>query len=137
MRLQAKAEEMLEGREGAVVVLDTRTGQLLALASFPTFDPNKFINRFTPEEWIDLINNPSFPLENRAFRGLYAPGSIFKLVMALAALETDLFLPVGKADGDRDHRRVCPDVGPGEAHGHRPEGRIRGSGAESGVEETG
>ncbi|MFA9452379.1 MAG: penicillin-binding protein 2 [Candidatus Aminicenantaceae bacterium] len=89
-RLQAKAEEILEGREGAVVVMDTRSGQLLALASFPTFDPNKFINRFTPEEWMDLINNPSHPLENRALRGLYAPGSIFKLVMALAALETNL-----------------------------------------------
>jgi len=89
-RLQAKAEEILEGREGAVVVMDTRNGQLLALASFPNFDPNKFINRFTPEEWMDLINNPSYPLENRALRGLYAPGSIFKLVMALAALETNL-----------------------------------------------
>ncbi len=89
-RLQAKAEEILEGREGAVVVMDTRNGQVLALASFPTFDPNKFINRFTPEEWMDLINNPSHPLENRAMRGLYSPGSIFKLVMALAALETNL-----------------------------------------------
>jgi penicillin-binding protein 2 len=89
-RLQAKAEELLEGREGAVVVMDTRNGRLLALASFPTFDPNKFINRFTPEEWMDLINNPRHPLENRALRGLYAPGSIFKLVMALAALETNL-----------------------------------------------
>ncbi len=89
-RLQAKAEEMLVGREGAVVVMDARSGELLALASFPTFDPNKFINRFTPEEWMDLINNPSYPLENRALRGLYSPGSIFKLVMALAALETNL-----------------------------------------------
>jgi penicillin-binding protein 2 len=51
-RLQAKAEELLEGREGAVVVMDTRNGRLLALASFPTFDPNKFINRFTPDEWM-------------------------------------------------------------------------------------
>ncbi len=87
-RLQAKAEELLLGREGAIVLMDSQSGELLALASFPTFDPNKFINRFTPEEWMDLITNPSYPLENRALRGLYSPGSIFKLVMALASLDT-------------------------------------------------
>jgi penicillin-binding protein 2 len=85
--LQSKAEELLEGREGAVVVLDPKTGEILALASFPTFDPNKFISRFSPEEWLNLLQDPEFPLENRAIRGLYAPGSIFKLTMALGALD--------------------------------------------------
>jgi len=85
--LQEKAEELLEGREGAVVMMDPQTGEILALASYPTFDPNKFIDRFTPEEWLDLINSPEFPLENRAIRGQYAPGSIFKLVIDLGALE--------------------------------------------------
>jgi len=85
--LQEKAEELLEGREGAVVMMDPQTGEILALASFPTFDPNKFIDRFTPEEWLDLVNSPEFPLENRAVRGQYAPGSIFKLVVDLGALE--------------------------------------------------
>ncbi len=89
-RLQAKAEELLEGREGAMVVMDSQNGELLALVSFPTFDPNKFINRFTPEEWMELINNPSYPLENRSLRGLYSPGSIFKPVMALAALDAGM-----------------------------------------------
>lgn len=89
-RLQEKAEELLEGREGAVVVLKPDTGEILALASFPTFDPNKFINRFTPDEWLNLIQSPEFPLENRAIRGLYAPGSIFKLVLALGALDSKL-----------------------------------------------
>ncbi|UCC41153.1 MAG: penicillin-binding protein 2 [Candidatus Aminicenantes bacterium] len=84
--LQQKAEELLEGREGAVVVLDARNGGILALASYPDFDPNRFINRFTPGEWLDLVNSPEFPLENRAIRGLYSPGSIFKLTMALGAL---------------------------------------------------
>ncbi len=87
-RLQAVAESLLEGREGAIVVLDSRNGEILALASYPTFDPNKFINRFTPEEWMAIINHPNFPLENRALRGLYSPGSIFKLVMAAAALDS-------------------------------------------------
>lgn len=85
--LQKKAEELLEGREGAVVMMDPQTGEILALASYPTFDPNKFIDRFTPEEWLDLINSSEFPLENRAIRGQYAPGSIFKLVIDLGALE--------------------------------------------------
>ncbi len=88
--LQKKAEELLEGREGAAVVMDARTGEILALASYPDYDPNRFINRFTPEEWMDLIHRPEFPLENRATRGLYAPGSVFKLTVALAALDSGL-----------------------------------------------
>jgi penicillin-binding protein 2 len=71
--LQKKAEEILEGKEGAVVVMKPETGEILAMASYPNFDPNKFINRFTPEEWVDLINSPEHPLENRTIRGLYAP----------------------------------------------------------------
>jgi penicillin-binding protein 2 len=88
--LQEKAEELLEGREGAVVMMDPQTGEILALASYPTFNPNKFIDRFTPEEWLDLVNSPEFPLENRAVRGQYAPGSIFKLVIDLGALDLGL-----------------------------------------------
>ncbi len=88
--LQEKAEELLEGREGAVVMMDPQTGEILALASYPTFDHNKFIDRFTPEEWLDLVNSPEFPLENRVIRGQYAPGSIFKLVIDLGALELGL-----------------------------------------------
>jgi len=86
--LQAKAEELLAGREGAVVVLDPRNGEILVLASSPTYDPNRFINRFTPEEWQGLIANPDNPLLDRAIQGLYSPGSIFKPTMALAGLET-------------------------------------------------
>jgi len=88
--IQEKAEELLEGREGAVVMMDPQTGEIIALASYPTFDPNKFINRFTSKEWLDLVNSPEFPLENRAIRGQYAPGSIFKLVIDLGALELGL-----------------------------------------------
>ncbi len=88
VELQQIAEEILEGREGAVIVMDPKSGGVLAWASFPNFDPNKFINRFTPEEWIDLRDNPNFPLQNRAIRGLYPPGSVFKLTMGLAALQS-------------------------------------------------
>lgn len=86
--LQEKATQLLEGREGAIVVLDPRNGEVLTLASFPTYDPNKFITRFTPEEWMDLISRPDHPLENRAIRGLYAPGSVFKLTLALGGLSS-------------------------------------------------
>lgn len=88
--LQKKAEELLEGKEGVIVVLDARTGEILTLASYPNFDPNKFINRFTPKEWLDLVNSPKFPLENRAIRGLYSPGSIFKPTLALGALDSSI-----------------------------------------------
>ncbi|MCJ7579099.1 MAG: penicillin-binding protein 2 [Candidatus Aminicenantes bacterium] len=88
VELQQTAEEILEGREGVVIVMDPNSGGILAWASYPNFDPNKFINRFTPEEWTDLRDNPDYPLQNRAIRGLYAPGSIFKLTMGLAALQS-------------------------------------------------
>ena len=86
--LQAKAEELLTGKEGAIVVLEAKTGGVLALASSPTYDPNKFVNRFTPEEWMALANNPDNPLLNRAIQGQYSPGSIFKLAMASGALDS-------------------------------------------------
>lgn len=86
--LQKKAEELLQEKEGAIVVLDPKTGDVLALTSYPTFDPNKFINRFTPEEWQEIVDDPEFPLENRATRGLYSPGSLFKLVMGLGGLDS-------------------------------------------------
>lgn len=85
--LQKKAEEILEGREGAVIVMKPDTGEVLAMASYPNFDPNKFISRFSPDEWMDLINSPEFPLQNRAIRGLYSPGSLFKPLMLLAGLD--------------------------------------------------
>ena len=88
--IQKEAEGLLEGREGAIIVMDARTGELLALASYPNFDPNKFINRFTSEEWLNLVNSPEFPLENRAIRGLYSPGSVFKLTLALGALDSKI-----------------------------------------------
>ncbi|MFZ2053284.1 MAG: penicillin-binding protein 2 [Candidatus Aminicenantales bacterium] len=85
--LQKKATQLLEGREGAIVILDPRNGDVMALASFPTYDPNKFITRFSPQEWMDLVGRADHPLENRAIRGLYSPGSVFKLTMALGALD--------------------------------------------------
>ena len=88
--LQKEVEDLLQEREGAIIVMDVRTGEILALASYPNYDPNKFITRFTSEEWLDVVNSPEFPLENRAIRGLYSPGSVFKLAMALGALDLEI-----------------------------------------------
>lgn len=85
--LQKKASELLEGREGAIIVMDPRNGEVLALASYPTYDPNKFITRFTPQEWMDLMSRPDHPLENRVIRGQYSPGSVFKLTIATGGLK--------------------------------------------------
>ena len=75
---------------GAVVVLDCRTGDILALASAPAFDPNRFIPRVSPEYWAELSDERLSPQKNRATQENYAPGSIFKVITGLACLEAGL-----------------------------------------------
>lgn len=75
---------------GAVVVLDVKTGGVLTLASNPAFDPNVFAGGISTKEWSSLINNPNNPLNNRAIQNAYPPGSVFKIVTAAAALESNL-----------------------------------------------
>lgn len=84
--LQKAAEEALGERAGAVVVMDVRTGELRALVSHPGFDPRDFIRGIDPMKWKQLVEDDSFPLVNRATQGLYAPGSVFKIVTAAAGL---------------------------------------------------
>ncbi len=86
--LQAVAELTMENRRGAVVALDPRTGEVLAMVSRPAFDPNLFAGRIRSKDWKDLIDNPDHPLMNRAIQAQQAPGSTFKPIMALAGLET-------------------------------------------------
>jgi penicillin-binding protein 2 len=84
--LQRAAEEALGEQTGAVVALDPRTGAVLALVSHPAFDPNVFTLPLSRAEWRRL-SGPDRPQQNRATSGLYAPGSVFKIVTAAAALE--------------------------------------------------
>ena len=91
--LQQKTEAALEGKEGAIVVLDVRSGEILAMASRPTFDPNVFARGIKTDEWRHLIADPLHPLSNRAIQGQYPPGSTFKVIMAAAALEKELVTP--------------------------------------------
>jgi len=86
--LQAVAELVLEGRKGAIVALDPRNGEVLAMASRPIFDPNKFSVRIKSSDWNELLDNPDHPLLNRATQAQFAPGSTFKPLVALAGLET-------------------------------------------------
>lgn len=85
-RLQAVAERQLAGLAGACVALDPRTGDVLAFASAPGYDPNDFVPRLDPDLYRKLADDPSEPLLNRASGGAYAPGSTFKPVTALAGL---------------------------------------------------
>lgn len=87
LRLQQKAFELLQGHIGAVVALDPRTGEVLTMVSQPSFDPNLFVPRIPNEVWRPLLNDPRAPLNNRAIQAAYAPGSIFKPIVALEGLK--------------------------------------------------
>jgi penicillin-binding protein 2 len=85
--LQAKARDLLEGLAGAVVAMDPNNGEILALASSPSFDLNVFVSGLTSSKWRSLARNPFRPLENKAIQGEYPPGSTYKIVTAIAGLE--------------------------------------------------
>ena len=84
--VQKKAEELLKGEAGAVVALDPNTGEVLALYSSPSFNPNLFPKGIPTKDWKRLNKDPLKPLNNRAIAGVYPPGSVFKLVVASAGL---------------------------------------------------
>jgi penicillin-binding protein 2 len=91
--LQLAAEEALEGKEGVIIALDPRTGEVLAMVSHPSYDPNAFARGIRPHEWRGLVEDGLRPLNNRAIHGQYPPGSIFKIVVATAALEEGVINP--------------------------------------------
>jgi penicillin-binding protein 2 len=99
IRLQKVATEAMQGESGAVIVMNPKTGEILALASFPDFDPNLFSGGIDQKSWNSLLANPEHPLENKAIQGLYAPGSIFKVVTAYAGLDLGVLTP--------ETERVC------------------------------
>jgi penicillin-binding protein 2 len=91
--LQAVAEDALSGKKGAVVAIDPQTGALLALASSPSVDPNLFVGGIDKETWEGIISSKDCPLQNRAIAGQYPPGSLFKIVVALAGLHEGVIEP--------------------------------------------
>jgi penicillin-binding protein 2 len=86
--LQTVAELAMEGKRGGVVALDPRNGEVLAMMSAPSFDPNKFTGRISRKDWNEIMTDPYKPLLNRATQAEFAPGSTFKPIAALAGLET-------------------------------------------------
>ena len=99
--LQRYVHERLGSEESAsAVVLDVATGDVLALASVPSFDPSAFSNGLSPETWRDLTTNVNAPLVDKAIAGQYPPGSTFKMMVALAALEAGVTTP--------DYEVYCP-----------------------------
>ena len=91
--LQAYALERMAGESSAAVVLDVETGEILTSASSPSFDPNSFVFGISVGDWNQLLNDPYRPLSNKAVSGAYPPGSTFKMVVALAALEAGVVTP--------------------------------------------
>jgi penicillin-binding protein 2 len=85
--VQMAAEKALEGKVGAIVAMDPHTGEILAMVSRPTFDPNQFAVRLTKAYWQTILENPDHPLMNKTIQAQVAPGSTFKVIMTLAGLQ--------------------------------------------------
>ncbi len=119
IKLQKLVEDLFGQRRGALVAIDPNTGEVLALVSKPTFDPNLFVEGIDQESWQALSESIDKPLLNRALRGTYPPGSTYKPFMAMAALQT----------GKRGASVVVNDPGYFNFGGHRfgsPEGYMGG-----------
>ncbi|MCF2970658.1 penicillin-binding protein 2 [Synechococcus sp. Nb3U1] len=91
VRLQQVAEQALANRKGAVIAMDPRDGSILAMASYPTFDPNLFSSRITQAQW-DTLQQQEFPFLNRGMRA-YAPASTYKIITTAAGIESGAFPP--------------------------------------------
>jgi penicillin-binding protein 2 len=93
MKLQQALEEAMAGRPGSAVALDPRNGEILAMLSLPSYDPNEFAKGIEPAAWTELSKDPLTPLMNRVVQGQYSPGSSFKILMSLAALQEGVITP--------------------------------------------
>ncbi len=85
--LQVIAETLLNEKTGAIVAMDPSSGQVLAMASSPSFNQNSFINGISSQQWHDLVSDPDLPMLNKVVQGEYPPASTYKVVTAMAALE--------------------------------------------------
>jgi len=99
LNLQQFAAQRLGDESASIVVMDIHSGEVLVMASTPSFDPNAFNRGLLPDEWRDLSTNPRAPLTNKAIAGQYPPGSTFKTMVTLAGLESGIIT--------RDHTVTC------------------------------
>lgn len=86
--LQAYGEYLMSGKTGSIVAIEPTTGQILAMVTSPTYDPNELVGRKRGMRYIELLNDPDKPLINRAISGTYPPGSTFKMINGLVSLES-------------------------------------------------
>lgn len=89
-KLQEIASDALGERSGAIVIMNPNNGEILAMVSKPSFDPNIFLRHMTPQQAKEIFVNKRYPLFNRAIQALYSPGSVFKVVVAACALENEI-----------------------------------------------
>ena len=120
IRLQRRAESLLEDKVGTILAMDPSNGQVLAMAVRPAFDSNVFVEGMTQASWLELTSHPFRPLQNKALQAQYPPGSTYKIVTAMAGLEegvitrrTTIFCPGDYEYGDRVFRCWKKD-----GHGH-------------------
>ncbi|HEX9408015.1 MAG TPA: penicillin-binding protein 2 [Methylomirabilota bacterium] len=95
-RIQEAAERAMVGRSGAVIVMDPRNGDVLAMTSSPAFELDRLTGNLDKEEWLKVIRDPLTPLMNRALQSQYAPGSVFKVVVAAAGLQEGTLTPMDR-----------------------------------------
>ena len=91
--LQVFCDELLTGKKGAIIALDPQTGQILAMASSPSYDPGVFVDRSDKKDVNHILKDKNYPLINRAITGSYPPGSVFKMVTATGVLEKHIIQP--------------------------------------------
>lgn len=115
--VQEAAEQAMGDNRGAIVAMDVHTGEILAMVSRPSFDPNAFARELTSEQWSNLVSGRDKPLNNRALQGTYPPGSVFKIWMSVAILAEDVMKLTEKV--------FCPgyfNVGRAHFRCHKKEG---------------
>ena len=95
-RIQEAAEKAMEGHAGAVVVMDPRNGDVLAMVSTPAFEIDRFTGSIDRESWLRVMKDPEFPMLNRTIQSQYAPGSVFKIVVAAAGLQEKTLTPADR-----------------------------------------
>jgi penicillin-binding protein 2 len=91
--LQKTAEEAYQDKNGALVAMDPKTGRILAMVSKPSFEPDIFARNILPDEWKALVESPHHPLQNKGIQGQYPAGSTFKIITAIAGLESGMITP--------------------------------------------
>jgi penicillin-binding protein 2 len=118
--VQIYVQKLLTGKSGSISVMDIYTGDMIAMGSSPSFDPNQFVHGINKEKWDQINKDPLKPLINKSVSGLYSPGSSIKPLVALSALENNVIVPgfIHKCEGKMelyDHKYHCWKK---KGHGH-------------------